>query len=169
MKKFIQKSICVILVFALMNLQGFANVGVFSEIDFSMNDSEIVDFNEDAFYEEFSELSSLEEFLETNETSYSELVAIESSLIASVAPEPLLPFSDDVDSEGPALGIPSFLWGCVLGWVGLLIVYLVTENTDETKKALWGCIASSVIGVVIYVVIIAAAATTTSTSSGYYY
>lgn len=169
MKKFIQKSISVVLVFALMNLQGFANVGVFSEIDFSMNDSEFADFNEDAFYEEFSELSSLEEFLVTNETSYSELEAVESSLIASVAPEPMLPFSDDVDSDGPALGIPSFLWGCVLGWVGLLIVYLITENTDETKKALWGCIASSVVGIVIYVVILAGAGAAASSSSGYYY
>jgi hypothetical protein len=44
-------------------------------------------------------------------------------------------------AEGP-LGIPSFLWGCVLGAIGILIVYLITEDSDETKKALWGCVVA---------------------------
>ncbi len=164
MKKITQRIISVVLIFALMNLQGFANVGVFSEMDFSMNDTEITDFDEAAFYGEFEGLNALENYLETTDATYSELEKAESNLLANVESESILPFSDDVNSEGPALGIPSFLWGCVLGWVGLLIVYLVTENTDETKKALWGCIVSSVVGVVIYVVAIAATA-----STGYYY
>jgi len=45
----------------------------------------------------------------------------------------------------PALGIPGFWWGCVFGPVGILIVYLVTDNDrDEVKKALYGCIVSGV-------------------------
>ena len=45
----------------------------------------------------------------------------------------------------PALGIPGFWWGCVLGPVGILVVYLVTENDkEEVKKALYGCIVSGV-------------------------
>lgn len=53
--------------------------------------------------------------------------------------------------DGP-IGIPSFLWGCILGWIGILIVYLVTEDTEETKKALWGCITSAVTGCLVYVI-----------------
>ncbi len=46
-----------------------------------------------------------------------------------------------------ALGIPGFWWGCVLGWVGLLIVYLVTDNDrDEVKSAFTGCIINTVVG-----------------------
>ena len=50
----------------------------------------------------------------------------------------------------PVLGIPSFLWGLVLGWVGILIVYLVSEDNEETKKALYGCIAGTVAGLACY-------------------
>ncbi len=44
----------------------------------------------------------------------------------------------------PVLGIPSLIWGLVLGWVGILIVYLVSEDNEETKKALYGCIINAV-------------------------
>ena len=59
----------------------------------------------------------------------------------------------------PALGIPGFLWGCILGPVGILIVYLVAEDSTETKKAIWGCVTwggIQVIWWIIYVVLIAA-------------
>lgn len=70
--------------------------------------------------------------------------------------------------ESP-LGIPSFFWGFCLGWVGLLIVFLMNDGEpdkkEEVKKALIGCAISTVVGVVIYVVIIAAAASSASTAS----
>lgn len=53
----------------------------------------------------------------------------------------------------PPLGIPSFIWGFCLGWVGILIVYLVSEDKEETKKALYGCIVGSLVGVVFYIVV----------------
>ena len=55
----------------------------------------------------------------------------------------------------PPLGIPSFVWGCCLGVPGIAIVYFVSEDKDETMKALWGCIASSVgysLSYVVYIV-----------------
>lgn len=55
----------------------------------------------------------------------------------------------DEGSDGP-LGLPSFLWGCVLGVVGILIVYFVTEDSKETTKALVGCLVSCVVGCVAY-------------------
>ena len=41
-------------------------------------------------------------------------------------------------------GIPSFLWGCVLSWVGVLIVYLVGQDKAETKSAIIGCVVGAV-------------------------
>jgi hypothetical protein len=42
-------------------------------------------------------------------------------------------------------GIPSFLWGCVFSWVGVLVVYLVGQDKAETKSAIVGCIVEGVL------------------------
>lgn len=48
----------------------------------------------------------------------------------------------------PPLGIPGFWWGCVLGVVGVLIVYFLSEKDKaETKQALIGCLVAT--GVII--------------------
>ena len=49
-----------------------------------------------------------------------------------------------------ALGIPSFVWGLCCGVSGLAVVYFVTDDKEETKKALYGCATSSVVGGIIY-------------------
>ena len=67
-----------------------------------------------------------------------------------------------------ALGIPGFVWGLILGWVGILIVYLVTEDQEETKKALYGCIVGTLVGVgcyFLYVALFVSAAASASTST----
>jgi cytochrome c biogenesis protein CcdA len=52
----------------------------------------------------------------------------------------------------PPLGIPSFLWGCILGIVGVLIVYIITDGDKaETKKSLWGFLVAVGVYVVLYV------------------
>ena len=61
-------------------------------------------------------------------------------------------FSSSSSSDGP-FGIPSFWWGCILGPIGMLIVYVVTEDKDELKKSMWGCLAPTIIGCVISVII----------------
>ena len=53
-------------------------------------------------------------------------------------------------SRHPVLGIPSFCWGLFLGWVGILIVYLVSEDNDEAREALYGCIVGSLLGIACY-------------------
>ncbi len=63
--------------------------------------------------------------------------------------------SDNNLMDEPALGIGGFWWGLILGWVGILIVYLVTEDKEETKKALYGCIVQGVVGLACYVLYLA--------------
>jgi len=56
-------------------------------------------------------------------------------------------------SKNPVLGIPSYLWGCGLGVVGMLVVYIVSnQDMGETKKALWGCLTWTGIAIIIDVV-----------------
>ena len=64
-----------------------------------------------------------------------------------------------------ALGIPGFIWGLVFNLTGVLIVYLVTEDQEETKKAFYGCIVNSLISagcVILFWGTIFGAAVTTS-------
>jgi hypothetical protein len=42
-------------------------------------------------------------------------------------------------------GIPSFLWGCVFSWVGVLVVYLVGQDKAETKSAIVGCVVEGLL------------------------
>jgi len=41
-------------------------------------------------------------------------------------------------------GIPGFLWGCVFSWVGVLVVYLVSQDRAETKSAIIGCVVGAI-------------------------
>ena len=56
---------------------------------------------------------------------------------------------------GPPLRIPSFIWGCTLGWPGLLVVALAAQDKIEVHKALWGCVAWNTVVIVastIYII-----------------
>jgi hypothetical protein len=47
--------------------------------------------------------------------------------------------------------LPAFWWGCILGVLGILIVYLITEDGDQTKSALWGFLIGWGVGCVLYI------------------
>ena len=69
-----------------------------------------------------------------------------------------------LSSDSP-LGIPGFCWGFVFGVLGILIVYLVSEDKHETQNALMGCVISYVLGIGCYFLVYAgAAASSTSTT-----
>ncbi len=49
-------------------------------------------------------------------------------------------------------GVPSFLWGCVFSWVGVLVVYLVGQDKAETKSAIIGCVVGAVAYTAFYAI-----------------
>jgi len=51
----------------------------------------------------------------------------------------------------PPLGFPSFLWGLCLGIPGVLVVHFVAEDRAETRKAIMGCLISSIAYTVFYI------------------
>ena len=53
-------------------------------------------------------------------------------------------------NDGPA-GIPSFLWGCVLSFAGVILVYGLTEDSEEAKKALYGCLTGGAAFLILYI------------------
>ncbi len=98
----------------------------------------------------FSELNDLEDFLAQNEgVTYADLQATGSNLIANIS-DITSPMGQGAASDDPLFGIPAFWWGCVLGWVGLLLVFLLTDKDRElTRKAMTGCLISTGVGVVL--------------------
>ena len=48
-------------------------------------------------------------------------------------------------------GEPALGWGLCCGVSGLAVVYFVTDDTEETKKALYGCATSGVVGGILYI------------------
>jgi hypothetical protein len=120
----------------------------------------VTQVNESEIYAAFADVSVLDQYLSVNEgKTYADISSENGSILNGVSSTSSLPLGPSENGDS-ALGVPSFLWGCALGWVGMLIVYLVTDSKEETKKALWGCIINTVVTVVLYVVVVAAEAST---------
>lgn len=163
MKQLMFKTLCVFFAMMMLSMQTFAYAAKsFNSISQSDLQS-VTQFDDSEIYAAFADVSALDQYLSVNEgKTFADVSMENSSILNGVSATSSLPLSASNDGDR-ALGIPSFLWGCALGWVGMLIVYLITESKEQTKKALWGCIISTVVSVVFYVVVIAAEATTVST------
>lgn len=124
-------------------------MGIIYFTSYASANSELFTVDEQEIYCEFTKLNKLESFLLDNPD-----VTINS-------------LNNDYRNEGlndlnvlsvlgsvmePPLGIPSFVWGCCLGVPGVAIVYFVSEDKDETMKALWGCIAMTAISTIGYII-----------------
>lgn len=119
----------------------------------SIEESALI-FDQGAFDLVFGELNELDNYLALNEgVTYADLQAAGSELIANVS-DVSAPLGQSEKGNGELpLGIPAFWWGCILGWVGLLLVYLFTDkDKEQTKKALTGCLISTGVSLVISIV-----------------
>ncbi len=113
---------------------------------------DLFSYNKEAVASELAELTKLENYVQNNPAStLSVLLDNENSLLTGL--NLYSPNSMGLTYGEPPLGIPSFLWGCAFGVVGVAIVYFVAEeDKDETKKAFYGCITSTVVSGVLYAV-----------------
>jgi hypothetical protein len=128
----------------------YAFIGLFISGS-AMASADLFKFDYAEVVENLTEVATLESFVNANEgVTFSQLEQSNSDLIDNI--EGVASFAAAA-GDGPA-GIPSFWWGCILGIIGILIVYLITEDSDETKSALYGCIVGTVAGAVIYLIIV---------------
>jgi len=102
---------------------------------------------------ELAVLNELEAWLETHEeATFTDLAESGSPLVLAIENSASPWGSDGQEEDGSPLGIPSFFWGCFLGIVGILLVYIFSdENKEEAKKAVWGCATATAFYVVIYI------------------
>ncbi len=168
MTKFIQKTIAVFLALLLLNVQMYA--APFSTLGNSDDVNTVVNFDENEVYAEFSAIADLSDMIASSELTADEIATTDASVLENVSTVATLPLTSDEESGGAPLGIPSFLWGCVFGLLGVILVYFISEeNKDETKKALWGCIAGGAIYAIVWIIYAAAVSSAAATTTAYSY
>jgi hypothetical protein len=120
----------------------------------SANDVDLFSYDKSAVQTALSELNVLESYV----IEHPALAIVQTSENGTMMVNGIKLYSNPFDNGGGLpLGIPAFLWGCVLDWVGILVVYLVTNNDHEqVRKAIWGCAANAVFWVAWYFIFYAA-------------
>jgi hypothetical protein len=123
--------------------------------------------NDESTANEFISLSKIENIASKNESlTLEQLELVNPKLFKQANLSKISHPSSLAGGELPA-NIPAFWWGCCLSWVGILLVFFLTDkDQSQTKKALYGCITLyGVIGLV-YVILIAVGVST-ELNSGY--
>lgn len=132
----------------------FAAIGTFS---FATGNAELFQVDAQELTADFAQLTELESFVNANEGITIDQINIENPMVQNVAnASDVLGVLSSLRGDSP-LGIPSFVWGLCLSWVGVLVVYFVADDRDETKKAFTGCAVNAglyIIFIVVYVFII---------------
>lgn len=112
--------------------------------------SDLFKLNYDQVKQDFKQLDQVAIKVKAENLTYDDLMVTDANMINNMALSsvPSVPLPDG------ALGIPSFLWGCVLGPIGILFAYILTDNdTEEAKKALWGCLAQTAVVIIVDLII----------------
>lgn len=123
-------------IFCALLLTSFAALATTPDAAFELDEA--------AMEQEFAALDKIESFVIENEgTTLNQLTTEHADLLDGVT---LLADTSTVltTEEMPILG--GFWWGCCLGIIGLALVYFITDNDrDQVKKALIGCVISTLV------------------------
>ncbi len=116
--------------------------------------AEPINFDAQNIDAEFKQLNKIEKFVQNNEgTTLDNLKSQNSELLTDINIE--ADAASVVASSDLPAGIPAFWWGCVLSWVGLRLVYVLTDkDSAQTKKALMGCLVGAGVWVIYYVLVV---------------
>lgn len=107
-------------------------------------------YDEQQVNAEFKQLDKLENYVNTHEGVTLDEVNANTKLTSGVTLDKSSSVAMVDDLPG---NIPAFWWGCVLSWVGVLIVYLIAKDSAQTKKAWMGCLVGTGISVVLWLVL----------------
>jgi hypothetical protein len=117
------------------------------------NTDGLFSFNKEELTAEMQDLQNLENYIvDNNGITFAELEENNSELLANVLSANSCPYSYQLLLSDVPLGIPSFVWGLCCGFAGVGIVYFMTEDREEVKKSLYGCLTFGGIYAVLYFV-----------------
>jgi hypothetical protein len=121
---------------------------------FANEPQDAFNYDESQINADFDQLNKIEKYVEKNDVTLEELQAQNADLVAGI----------DLNTEAAAslaaaelpAGIPAFWWGCVLAVLGVILVYVLTDqDKEQTKKALFGCLVFAGAWVIYYVIVVA--------------
>lgn len=143
MQKLFRSAICLILALTIFSAQSMAFVTTTNVSNYTEDIEAVAEFDESDIYGAFADVNNLVSFLHENEgTTYNELKSENSELIANLSSTSALAFSS---SDVPPI-FSAFVWGCLLNWVGMLIVGLTTDfDSQQITKSAWGCLINSLL------------------------
>jgi len=126
MKRF---SMILALAIFMFSVQTFASV------------ADLFEYDQNEVSAAFSDLNELEALVAQDEQiTYADLIEVQNPVALSLSTEA------GKMAEGVSMPIlPAFWWGCLLGPVGLIIVYFVEQDPSQTRSAFWGCFWSFLI------------------------
>lgn len=116
---------------------------------------DVFNYDDENLSAEFEQLNKIENYVQQNEgVTLEELQANKAELVDGINIS--ADASGAVAADEMPLGIPAFWWGCVLAVLGVILVYVLTDqDKDQTKKALFGCLVFAGAWVIYYVIIVA--------------
>ncbi len=91
----------------------------------------------------FAKIEPLEQFIIANpEQSAESIVAENPNLVDDIDLSP----TNALDAQRDLPLVSPFWWGCCLGVIGLIVVYVITDNDrGQVKSAFWGCLISTLL------------------------
>lgn len=123
----------------------------FSLFSIAKETAQPFDYDENQMTQEFEKLNRIEEFVSKNKgLDIKELEKVNPQLFSDIEIRQEAAMAFDTKDELP-LGVPSFWWGCCLGGLGILLVYIFSdEDKEQTKKAFYGCLVGGATAAVLY-------------------
>lgn len=126
-----------------LNIFSILFLVLFSAFNSSASQADLFQLNEQELSETFKDLDKLEQMLSEKEPFESQSFLIQNLESA----HPLNAIHAQMIQDKSK--IPSFAFGFVFSAFGVFGVALLTKDQKETKKAFWGCLASSPLIIVI--------------------
>ncbi|UBM57413.1 hypothetical protein LAG90_11340 [Marinilongibacter aquaticus] len=111
-------------------------------------------FDESQISSEFGQLNKIENYVQDHDVTLDELKAENSKLVSGI--DLSTDASEALAVDDLPLNIPAFWWGCVLAVLGVILVYVLTDqDKEQTKQALIGCLVFAGVYVLIWVILAA--------------
>lgn len=127
----------------------FCSISLFST---AKDNVQPFEYDETQVAREFEKLNQVEEIvLKNNGLDIRDLEKANPQLLSEIEIRHEAAMELNAASDELPLGVPSFWWGCCLGGLGILLVYIFSdEDKVQTKKALYGCLVSGATAAVLY-------------------